>query len=475
MVMLSSMTGCGKKGEESPPVSEEPTTTYEEPTEEPTEATEEPTDEKYLIPEKSSITISQCEGVINDFLNACKNGDIETIIESTDSSYYIKNWTENKNELSSLLKYMFSDIKWKFNLDDMEVINQELIDEYSLEKTGIMKMHVAFVYRPWKYSREAYLSALNSKKEFSIPSAATAEQMYDCLDMAKEKLPYMFSDTIDLTYTTDGIKVKADNFFNNFFRDAQIFGNSLEKEKYIQYMLGGNDEVYIQPTKNFFDKNAAEDNSKVFLEAFNILKKRTDTELPAVIKKAGDSVKNTIDKESLYQDIKKLKADDLEIIAAHLSHIYQFGYDIEGKVSENRQAELIRFYNVPSDFYMTEVPEFIEYIYGYGAYYHVYQYVPDDYNIEKSAEMIKVLCDFYNGIHKYMKRYGLENMGDVPVSALSEPQLPTDVPEETTAAPTTTPEDETTTGTGDGNEQPTTTGDKEKEDTTEVTEPEVMF
>lgn len=394
-----------------------------------TENIEEDTkDNKYLIPEKNTVKLSECEKVVDSFLNACKEGNVNNIIGYCDSSYYLKTWTENKPELSRLLKYFMSDMEWAMNLDDMEIQNKKILDDYTLERDGIMDFQIVITYRPWKYAKEAYLCSHTNESEFSVPMESDIETMYGYLDSAKESLPLMFMNKISLIYTNDGVKIKADDFFSNFFRDTNIFSNSLHTNKYISYLLGGKEDIYITPTLTSFNEKARDSAIEPIKNITNMIREKRDSEVLQYITTLTNhdlhSMKEAIQNNSSCSAISSLKEEELAILNRYLTeNTRQYEYDIQIKDSEVRQASIIRYYNLPAEFDVKASHGLLNFVTARNAYYHMYQYFPDDFNISKVTDSLKVLCDIYDDIMGYRIVVGDAGFGEVPALEIdSDPQ-----------------------------------------------------
>lgn len=422
VLAISIFTSCGNKGNLSSTEPTEPTTEVETTTEETSKAhviethtvPVTTTKNEYNLPEESPITLSDCEMLVSSFLSACKMGNVEKIIELSDSSYYISNWTDNKDELSTLLKYMFSDLEWEFGLDNADQENQEYLDKYTLERVGVLNFQAAIVYRPWVYSKEAYMNAKINEDSYVIPKTATISQLYKELDVAKSKLPLMYTNTIAISDTKDGIKIRGDAFFKNFFRDTSLFGASLNKEEYIMYLLGGGDTKYVKNTKKYFDKRASEERYESVNKILSLLKNKKDID---IVKNEGGFL--TTDKlseaeELFISNIKDLSQLEHSNLDYYVKNIYQFLVDSEDKENGTRVTALLRFYNLPNEITEDENPDLLNFRKSHNAYAYEYTYIPDDYNQQPLSDSIYVIQHIYDDVKYTLNKEGIQELVEDP-------------------------------------------------------------
>ena len=354
-------------------------------------------------PAKGDYSLEACQTVIDNFFTACKEGNVDDIIEYSDNTYYIENALENKDAVSQLFKYMFSDLVWEFGLDQMDSANETTLE--SFESNGAMSFHVAYAQSYWKYLPEAYIyETSKTQSAFYLPQNG---DMYAIMDTVKNDSPLICKSSSPIKIEDQEIKVMANEFFENTFGNFAIFSSGDEPNNYIKYLMNSGNNETIKISREF--PLSDEDASVIEIKdnVFDLLKEKKDNEVFDYLFDMQDSNAELADAiarcfESNYYFIQILEASDnvVQNVLEQYNDIKQFYVEYELNSTQRRYAKIYRFYNTPVNSAQYQ-EEFSKFILNNNAYYNIFEFDAATYSISEPMEAVSVYGNYISNQQNY--------------------------------------------------------------------------
>lgn len=344
-------------------------------------------------------SITACETTIDKFFTACKNGDIDGVIAYSDNKFFIENSLNNKEDISKLFKYVFSDLEWEFGLDKMNETNASAMANGAFETNKVMSFSFAYSQSYWRYFREAYISDKTSKSAESFKLPQTSDNMYSIMDSVKDNIPKVCKNGITLKIDDNGdIKVVASEFLEKTFRDYSVFNNASDPSSYIQYLIGSQEDVELHTSKMYTVSDEDEVTLEIKDTVFEMLKEKQDFPIFQYLfneaAEKSDTVATALENPNYYvMNIISAEEDKINTINNQYADMLQMVVEYETDESQRRVAQVYRFYNTPANSlqYQNQFAEFIE---KNNAYYNTFVFDEATYNLSEPIQAVKVFGDY---------------------------------------------------------------------------------
>lgn len=366
----------------------------------------------YHTEQAGEVSVKACQNSIENFFTAMKAGDVENVVKYSAGSYPIDQWTENKDELSKLLKYMSEGMQWQFGLDTMDKDNENIINQNSFGNGEGVPFNVAWTYKQWNMAKPVYYQNIAFDKSVTktadesgyvqfIPknvTAANGQELYATLDKLSPNIPLVAMTSIDLVNKDGYIRVNADTFFPKLFGSFHIFKNSSNTDGYLAMLLFGeewNSETKEYNTFEHMPPADSQEAAQISKDIFGFIKDKQDYSAYEYIANSNNEVmSNALSKNYFAKTIKDQYNDFLKTeIDKQYNDIFQIVEDHENDMSGIHTAKVFRFYNTPTNA-LAAKPDTQMFIANCGAYYNTFVFDAATYNISTPMSALSVLSDY---------------------------------------------------------------------------------